>query len=151
MSRPLYKTKIMAYHISTSININADVNTVWNVFTQFESYPEWSSFIKSIKGNVAVGEKINIEIDGMKFAPRVLVFEKDKELTWLGKLWFSGIFDGKHSFKFQENADGTTEFIQEEQFRGILVPIMKKRLRTDIVAGFNSWNEALKQRSEQLS
>ena len=149
MPPSLHKTKIMKYHISTSININADVKTVWKTFTQFDQYPEWNSFIKSIKGNVAVGEKINIEIDGMKFSPRVLAFDQEKELTWLGSASLKGIFDGRHSFKFQENANGTTDFLHEEHFRGILVPFMKKKLQTEIVDGFKRWNETLKEKSEQ--
>jgi len=139
----------MKYHISTSININSDIKTVWNTFTQFESYPEWDSFIKSVKGNVTVGEKINIEMEGMKFAPKVLSFEKEKELVWLGKLGISGIFDGKHSFRFEENPDGTTTFIHEEHFFGILVLFSKKNLRTKITGGFKRWNETLKEKSEQ--
>lgn len=138
----------MKYQISTSININADLKTVWNTFTQFDDYPNWNSFIKSIKGNIKTGEKINIEIDGMKFAPTVLSFREEKELVWLGKLWIKGIFDGKHAFRFESNPDGTTTLIHEEHFRGILVPLMKKNLRTKVTDGFNHWNETLKEKSE---
>ena len=138
----------MKYHITTSININADLQTVWNTFIQFEDYPNWNSFIKSVKGAIIPGEKINIEIDGMKFAPRVLSFEKEKELVWLGTMRISRIFDGEHSFRFYENPDGTTSVKHEEHFRGILVPFMKKYLRTTVIEGFKHWNETLKTKSE---
>jgi len=138
----------MKYQINTSITINADIATVWKTFTQFDQYPTWNSFIRSVQGNVQTGETLAIEIDGMKFKPKVLVFEKEKELTWLGKLWFSGIFDGKHTFQFKENPDGTTEFIHGEKFNGILVPLMKKNLRTKITDGFLQWNKTLKEKAE---
>ena len=138
----------MKYQIITSITINADITTVWNTFTQFEAYPNWNSFIKSVKGKVETGETLHVEIDGMKFKPKVLVFEREKELSWLGKLWFSGVFDGRHSFRFKENPEGTTEFMHEEHFRGILVPMMKKNLRTKITDGFKHWNKTLKEKVE---
>ncbi len=140
----------MKYQINTSIRINANVTTVWNTFTDFESYPDWNSFIKSIKGNIAEGQKIDVEIDTMKFNPIVLTFEKEKELTWKGTFLFPGIFDGKHTFRFLENPNGTTELIHEEHFRGILVPFMKKNLRTKVLDGFNHWNATLKDKVEKF-
>lgn len=138
----------MKYHISTSIIINADITTVWETFTHFESYPQWNSFIKSINGDVRKGAKINVEIDGMKFKPEVISFEKEKELIWLGNFILPRIFDGKHAFKFQRNTNGTTTLIHEEHFRGLLLPLMKKKLRTEVIDGFKQFNEILKKKSE---
>lgn len=139
----------MKHHISTSIQINADLTTVWNTFTQFDDYPNWNSFIKSVKGNVREGAKINTEIDGAKFKPRVLSFKEEKELVWIGKPLVPGVFEGKHSFRFEGNTDGTTTFYHEEHFFGIMVPFMKKYLRGKATEGFKHWNETLKEKSEQ--
>ncbi|MCR9171399.1 MAG: SRPBCC domain-containing protein [bacterium] len=139
----------MKYHINTSININANINTVWNTFTQFDDYPNWNSFIKSVQGNIQEGEKIKIEIDGSKFSPKVLSFKKEKELIWVGKPLMPGIFEGEHAFRFEENPDGTTTLLHEEHFRGILVPFMKKYLRTKAVDGFKHWNKTLKEKAEK--
>ncbi|XOV66504.1 MAG: SRPBCC family protein [Fluviicola sp.] len=139
----------MKHHIHTTINIQANVKTVWNTFTQFEEYPMWNSFIKSVKGEIMPGNKINIEIDGSKFTPKVLSFEKEKELIWVGKLSLPFIFEGKHAFQFHENSDGTTTLTHEEHFRGILVPFMKKYLRGKATDGFKHWNTTLKEKSER--
>ena len=34
--------------VYTEIRINASIDKVWNVFTEFEKYPEWNPFIKSL-------------------------------------------------------------------------------------------------------
>ncbi|GAB5416888.1 MAG: SRPBCC domain-containing protein [Crocinitomicaceae bacterium] len=139
----------MRHQLETSIIINADLETVWNTFINFEAYPAWETFIKSVKGDMKVGARLEAEITGMTFRPTVQIFEEKKELTWLGKLWFSGIFDGRHTFRFSENEDGTTTFSHSEKFRGILVPLMKKKLKTDILEGFEHFNRTLKEKAEK--
>ncbi|NCP84851.1 MAG: hypothetical protein GW809_05055 [Bacteroidetes bacterium] len=42
--------------LSTSIQINASPEEVWNQLVNFKSYPEWNSFIKTINGTPEIGE-----------------------------------------------------------------------------------------------
>ena len=85
----------------------------------------------------------------MTFKPTVLVADVNKEFRWLGHLMFPGIFDGEHIFELYENTDGTTTFVQREEFKGILVPLFSKMLDTKTVAGFEAMNKRLKQRVEE--
>ena len=142
--------------VSTSIHIQASPEKVWSVLTDFDSYGAWNPFIKSIRGEVALGQVIEAHVcppasNEMTFKPMVLVFDENKELRWLGKLLFSGIFDGEHRFVLKANEDGSTEFIHAESFRGILVPFMKKMLNGPTKDGFVQMNEALKKKAESLS
>mgnify|MGYP003684440285 FL=1 len=142
--------------IITSIQIQASPEKVWSVLTDYNSYGEWNSFIKSIKGEVAVDQVIEAHVcppesNEMTFKPVVLVFDENKELRWRGKLLFSGIFDGEHRFVLRANEDGSTEFIHAEKFSGILVPFMKKMLNGPTKNGFVQMNEALKKKVESLS
>lgn len=144
----------MAKEIKTQILINASPEKVWAVLTNFEKYPEWNPFIKSIKGDVKVGSKIIAileppESKGMTFKPKVLVFDSKKEFRWLGHLLFPGLFDGEHKFELIENYDGTTTFVQSENFKGILVPLFKRMLDVNTVNGFNLMNQKLKELAEQ--
>lgn len=140
----------MKHQISTSITINADRKTVWKVFTDFEAYPSWNPFIKSISGTIALNQPFEAEIGNMKFKPTLKVFSPHEEFTWLGRLLLPGIFDGRHSFVFIDNADGTTTLIQKEDFRGILVPFMKKKLNTEVLDGFEAMNARLKELVESF-
>lgn len=134
--------------IKTEIIINAKPSVVWEVFTDFQSYPQWNPFVKSLTGEVKEGNQIKIELPGMNFKPVVLTLEENKELTWLGHLWFKGLFDGEHSFQLTDNGDGTTKFEQSEIFSGILLPLFKKNLLTTTKDGFEAMNKELKARVE---
>ena len=123
----------MSLQISTQITINAPKNEVWKVLTDFNSYPKWNPFIKLIEGNIAVNERFHVNIDGMKFKPKVLCFEKNHKFQWIGHLLFPGLFDGKHTFELIKIDAGTTLFIQREEVKGILIPFFKKKLKTEII------------------
>ncbi|QNK64579.1 SRPBCC domain-containing protein [Pedobacter sp. PAMC26386] len=142
-----------AKEIKTEILINAAPQKVWAIFSNFDNYPNWNPFIKSIQGRIDSGSKITVRIEppngsGMTFNPEVLVFAENKELSWKGKLLFKGLFDGTHKFELIDNGNGTTTFIQMETFTGILVSLFESQLdKTEI--GFKSMNVKLKELVEQ--
>lgn len=149
------KISAMALEIKTEVVINATPEQVWSILCQFEEYPNWNPFIKSIKGNVTVGEKIIVRIEppeakGMTFKPRVLTNVKNRELSWLGHLLLPGLFDGLHKFELVDNGNGTTTFIQSERFKGVLVPLFKKQLKNNTKNGFIEMNNKLKELAEDI-
>ena len=73
--------------------------------------------------------------------------EAEQELSWLGRLFIPGLFDGQHSFELELRPGGGTRFTQSEHFRGVLVPLMG-RLLSDTGKGFEAMNEALRDRAE---
>ena len=133
----------MAKEIKTEILIHATSDKVWNILIDFENYPNWNPFIKSIKGTAKVGNKILARMEppgakGMTFKPRVLVVDINKEFKWIGHLIIPGLFDGEHTFELIDNGNGTTTFRQNEKFRGILIPFFKKMIEKNTVQGFNT-------------
>ena len=144
----LSSTNAFALELHTSIVINASPEQVWTHFADFESYGSWNPFIKELRGTVAQDEQLRVRIDGMKFTPKVKRYHEGRELQWLGRLLMPGIFDGRHSFELIDTGDGTTTFVQKESFKGLLVPMLKKKLLTETKAGFEAMNSALKSRVE---
>jgi hypothetical protein len=139
--------------IHTEIEINAPAEKVWRVLTDFAAYPEWNPFVRRLDGEVSVGARLQVYIQsaggkGMSFRPTVLDAEPNKELRWLGHLWFPGIFDGEHSFVIEPLGDGRVRFVQRERFKGLLVPFLSKMLDRDTRRGFEEMNRALKLRAE---
>ncbi|SMC23434.1 hypothetical protein SAMN02745134_01918 [Clostridium acidisoli DSM 12555] len=138
--------------IRTQIIINANVNKVWAILTDFDAYPNWNPFIKYFKGIPREGNRIEVKMvppnsKGMIFKPTILKFVPNKELRWLGHTFISGLFDGEHIFELIYNNDGTTTFIQREKFYGILVPLLKNSL-DNTKAGFDEMNKKIKEISE---
>jgi hypothetical protein len=144
----------MKKELYTEIEINASPDKVWRILADFENYPNWNPFIKKIKGNLAVGEKLEVFIQpsgakGMTFKPTLLAVEKEKELRWLGKLFVSGLFDGEHFFKIETISENSVKFVHGENFKGLLVGFLAKSLDTDTLRGFREMNEALKNEAER--
>jgi len=148
----LFTFNIMAQkEIKTSIDISASPETVWNVLTNFSEYENWNPFLKSVEGDFYVGNKVKINAGGMKFKPKVLVYNRNQEIRWIGNFLVKGLFDGEHSFVIIDNGDGTSTFKQEEKFSGILVGLFKKKLDSETKPGFEEMNKKLKELSEELN
>ena len=138
--------------IKTQIEINAPVETVWNVLMDFDHYPEWNPFIKSIQGEKKKGSCITVFIQppgekGMTFKPTILEHKVRHEFRWLGKLWGGLFFNGEHYFILEEMDNDSTQFTHGEKFTGILAGIMNSLLR-NTRNGFEAMNHALKDRCE---
>lgn len=140
--------------ISTEIIIQAPKEKVWDILSDFDSYPDWNPFITQIRGELSKGKnlEVTLNIEGRKpssFQPVVISAIPNEKFCWKGKLLIGGLFDGTHYFKIEDTPDGNTRLIHGENFRGILVgPIMKK-IEAATVAGFRKMNESLKELAEQ--
>ena len=139
--------------IETEILINADIETVWRVLTDFQNHVKWNPFIRSIKGEKVVGKAITVSIkppggNGMTFKPVVLKFNPHKEFRWKGKFVVKGIFDGEHYFILEKVSDTQTKFIHGEIFGGVLVRMMGDVLNKTR-NGFDLMNMALKEECEK--
>ena len=142
----------MAKEIRTEIQINSSPEKVWQVLTNFTNYPNWNPFIKKISGEKVIGGQLAIEIIPpnrklMKFTPKVLTFDTNNELRWIGTGPIKGLFDGEHYFRIIDQKNGSVKFEQGEKFSGILVGLMPKLLN-DTKLGFEQLNDALKKECE---
>ena len=144
----------MATHqLHTEIEIEAAVERVWAVLTDFSSYPKWNPFIRSVVGAPQEGVRLQIAIQpsggkAMRFSPVVLEAEAGRELRWLGRLMLPGIFDGEHRFLIEPLGEGKVRFEQSERFSGLLVGLLRGSLDRDTKRGFLEMNQALKERAK---
>jgi len=142
--------------IETAVEIEASPERVWSVLTDLRSYPEWNPFVRSVSGELRRGEKLVVRLEQpntkpMTFRPTLLEVRPNKELRWLGRVLFPGIFDGEHYFLLEATEPGGTRFVQGETFRGVMVPLLRRTLERDARRGFEMMNDALKRRAEQPS
>ena len=138
----------------TEIEINASSDKVWEVLTDFESYPEWNPFVRELKGDVQVGKRIETVLQppnqkGMTFRPRVIKLVPRREFRWHGILGFRGLFDGEHIFELHPSEPRKVRFVQREVYKGILAPMILKNIAVNTQAGFEQMNRALKERCEE--
>lgn len=139
--------------IYSEIRINASTSTVWDIITDFDNFGKWNPFIREISGIPKEGSEIRVFIkppnsNGMKFKPRILKYDPENELKWLGKLWIPRLFDGEHSLIIKKIDEDNVLFIQKERFTGLLVPLFSNMLN-NTKSGFQKMNEKLKEEAEK--
>ena len=142
----------MALTLRTEIDITAPAERVWDVLTDFAAYPRWNPFIRQIDGVLAPRARLRVQIRPpggrvMTFRPIVLRVEDGRHFSWRGRTFVPGLFDGEHAFDV-EPAAGRVRFVHAEVFRGLLVPLLARTLRTRTRQGFEAMNVALKARVE---
>jgi hypothetical protein len=139
--------------IQTDILIDASPSQVWQTIADFGSYPEWNPFVRRISGSLDVGSRLDVELQppsgkGMTIRPTVLPSEPGRELRWIGSVGVPGIFDGEHRFRIEPLGPDRVRFVHEEQFSGILAPLVLRFIRESTRQGFTAMNRALKARAE---
>ena len=140
--------------LRTEIEIQASDKRVWQLLTDFASFPQWNPFMRQAVGEPKTGARLEMHIQpsgasGMTFRPTVLKAEPNRELRWLGHLLMPGLFDGEHILTIESLAENRVRFVQREIFTGILVPLFAHGLDKDTRRGFEEMNRALKARAEQ--
>jgi hypothetical protein len=142
-------------HIERSVTINTSADRIWQILVDFARYPEWNPFVTSVAGEPIVGKRLNVRLRppggmAMTFKPRVLVASPGRELRWIGRLLFPGLFDGEHSFIIEPIPANSCRLVQAEKFTGLLVGLFGKGFDAT-AAGFEQMNQALKARAERAT
>jgi hypothetical protein len=139
--------------VHTSIEISTDSQKVWDVLKDFDSYPDWNPCLLSVTGEKSIGAILTISINpdyfiNKRFKATLLDYSKEKGIRWYGRSRIPHFFSGNHTFRILPTASGVT-FIQQEEFNGILVPLLQRMLDRKTKKGFEEMNRALKARSEK--
>ena len=126
---------------------------VWQILTDLPAYADWNPLVVESAGEVAVGQGLvnRLQAPGgrvMTFKPTVTEVATGRVFEWLGRLLLPGLFDGRHRFELHPTPSGGTRFVHSEGFCGVLVPLMKRSLDRDSLAGFEAMNAAIKARAE---
>ena len=142
----------MARHISREILIDRQPEVVWGILSDLEGFKDWNPFIISAAGELEVGSRPSITMKAdakpYTFEPTVTECVPGEKLSWRGRLWgIPGLFDGEHHHALEAMPEGT-RYIQSEDFRGVLVPLLRKVLR-DTEEAFGRMNVALKHEAEK--
>ncbi|WP_142458491.1 SRPBCC domain-containing protein [Geodermatophilus aquaeductus] len=143
----------MAKHLSAEIDIAAPPERVWADLTDLRAYPEWNPFIVRAEGDVVRGARLSLRMQpvggrALTLRPRLLAADPPRELRWLGRLVLPGLMDAEHAFRLEPSGAGT-RLVQEETFRGVLVPVVARSLDRGTLPAFEAMNRALRERVER--
>lgn len=142
--------------IRSAIEIRAPIEVVWSVLTDFASYPEWNPHLRHVRGRPREGRRLTIRSEppggrAFRFRTRVTCWRPPHELRWRATLISPRLLTAEHGFRLEPLGSGRVRFVQDETFRGRLVPLYSRfRLRATR-RGFEQMNQALRERAEELA
>lgn len=107
----------------TDIVIDAPIEKVWKVLTDWNNISNWSSSLTSIDGKIQNGGKVIVSysVDGNTYkTPHTLIFKEMEEFGWSDIMEdsFKGLKDN-HRFRVEKISDNQTRFIQSDDFQGL--------------------------------
>ncbi|WP_434628926.1 SRPBCC family protein [Chromobacterium sp. CV08] len=142
--------------IATEIDIAASPERVWQVLSDWRRYPEWNPFIVGLHGRHETGASLVATVHPpggrhLTFRPRLSEFSAGSLMAWRGKWLLPGLLDGEHRFRLEALDDGGTRLHHDEDFSGLLLPLIGDRLLECARRGFLQMNQALKRRCEALA
>jgi hypothetical protein len=140
--------------IRSAIEIRAPVEVVWEVLTDFPSYPDWNPLVRRLNGKPRVGGRVTILSQppggrALAFAPVVLAWAPPHELRWRSTLVSRRLFSGEHGFRLEALDGGRVRFVQDETLTGVLVPLYSRIRLPQTRLGFEEMNQRLRDRAER--
>jgi len=134
---------------AVAINIGASPSRIWALLTTAADFPRWNSTVKSIEGNIALGEKIKLRAT---IAPErifnlaIKEFVPEKSMVWSDGT--APMFTGVRTFTLTPKADGSTDFMMVEVYSGIMLPMIAGSL-PDFRPTFEQYASDLKREAER--
>jgi hypothetical protein len=131
------------------VNIRAKPERVWNLLTDANDFPRWNSTVSAVDGQIREGEQLRLRVPGTDrvFTPRVSGVVPCERMTWTGG--FAPLFKGVRKFELRRCSDGSTDFIMEERFSGLILPLVKNSL-PDFGPIFERYALDLKHEAERI-
>jgi len=144
------KASTFKMEVRVSINIHATPERIWALLTNAADFPRWNSTVSSIKGPIAKGQKLelNVPISDRTFSPKVTELEPLTRMVWSDGM--APMFKGERTFTLTPREDGTTDFEMVEIFSGVMLPMIKGSL-PDFGPVFDRYARDLKQEAEKVS
>lgn len=132
-----------------AVNIQANAEVVWSLLTDAKGFPRWNSTVSGIEGQIREGERLRLHVPGTSrtFRPRVSDVVPARRMVWSDG--FAPLFKGVRSFELRSRGNGSTDFVMEERFSGVLFALTKRML-PDFRPIFEAYAGDLKREAERI-
>lgn len=141
--------------IESTIIINAPLEKVWAVLSNFDNYHKWNPFTPKIEVENEIGSTVGLQV---RLNPKstktilqketLLVWEEGKRLEWgIQNSWFVRTVRIQSLKAIDEN---TTEYYTSDAFKGPLTGLILFLYRNKIQIGFDDVCTGLKKEVESL-
>jgi hypothetical protein len=132
---------------SSTVQIAAAPETVWDTVVDTASWPQLDSSIASVEGTPAPGAKITVRVKaGRAFPLRVVELAAPTRMTLVGGMPL-GLFAGRRTYALTPDPSGTVELSVREEYSGLLAPLIVKSI-PDLQPSFGEFTASVKRRVE---
>jgi hypothetical protein len=130
------------------VNIQATPHRIWTLLTDAPGFPRWNSTVTGIEGEIREGGKLRLQVPGTGrvFSPTVSGFVTNERMTWTGGS--APMFKGVRTFELKPRNDGSTDFVMQERFSGLMLPFAKGSM-PDFGPVFTAYANDLKREAER--
>jgi len=150
MNRPSIAQTRRAFSLlcRVEVNIESSPSRIWALLTDAENFPRWNSTVTAIDGAIRDGRQIRIHVPGTDrtFTPRISNVVRDTRMTWTGG--FAPLFKGVRTFELVPQPGGSTMFVMQERFAGLMLPIVGRAM-PDFGPVFERYAADLKREAER--
>src|SRR5690349_5502537 len=103
------------------VNIRSSPERIWSLLTDAKDFPRWNSTVSSIEGRISEGELLHVRVPGSNriLKPKVSGVQLNERMTWTGGV--APIFKGVRTFNLISRKSGSTDFVMEERFSGLML------------------------------
>jgi hypothetical protein len=133
-----------------TVNIKAKPSRVWALITNAADFSRWNSTIKSIEGQIAVGQTIKLVsriAPDRTFNLKVVEFAPESKMVWSdGNFMFKGV----RTYTLSGQPDGSTNFSMAELYTGLILPMFAGSL-PDFRSNFEQYATDLKREAEKAN
>ncbi len=133
---------------AVAINIKAKPESIWALLSDTSKILEWNSTILSLTGTIALNNTIQLKSTSAPertFKLKVTTLDAPRKLVWEDGM--APMFKGVRTYTLSPKSDGTTDFMMQEVFSGVMLPLIKSSL-PDFRPSFEQIASDLKQAAE---
>lgn len=136
------------YEVAVTQEILASAEHVWKLITDAQGMVAWNSTIRSIQGEIAPGNKIQLVANIAPDRTFKLLVETPapgQTMTWSDGFW--PMFRGVRTYHIEELGPSRVRFSMREVFTGLMLPMIAGSL-PDFGPDFEAWVRDLKHAAE---
>ena len=137
---------------SDPVTIEATVETVWRVLTDFDRYGEWNPFTPHVKAELTMGARVDMRVTmgafRLKQTEIVCALEPPARLAWRTTIGARWLLHAVREQRLEVLDDATCRYSTSDEFKGLLMPLVILLTGGFVRRGFNAVGVALKRRAE---
>ena len=140
--------------IDARIDIDAPIERVWKVLTEFERYPEWNPFTVRVLARLEMGAAVSMRVNliGSFVQPQteyITTLDPGRRICWSMKGLPNWLLGATRCQWLEPLSSERTRYASTDRITGILAPIVMFFFGGPMQNGFERAGRALKLRAEE--